>query len=57
MFPSELFWNFLRMSVNDLVRDVRVGVFVAWCAGFSAVQNRPTSIQASQPIEIGSAWR
>lgn len=56
MSYSELFRNFLRRSANDFVRELPEEVLAAWCNDLSMAQNRFTSIQASHPIEIGSAW-
>ncbi len=57
MSSNEFFRNFLRRLVKDSVIVSLDEVLAAWCAGCSVAQKRPTSIQASQPTEIGSVWR
>lgn len=56
MSPSELFRNFLRMSVKDFERELPDETLAARCVECSVEQNRLTSIQASHPMEIGSVW-
>lgn len=54
---NEPFRNFLRRSVKDFVIAPLEEVLGIWRAGGSVAQKRPTSIQASHPMEIGSVRR
>ena len=56
MSSSEPFRSFLRRLANDFVKELSEEVLAVWCKDFSVAQNRLTSIQASHPIETGSAW-